>query len=213
MKTEDLVALLAAGDITPPGPAAGRLYATACGRGGLIAILLMLTFLKFRPDLLQALWLPMFWVKIGFAAALAAVGLFAVLRLSRPGARLTWLPLALALPLLAIWALAAISLANALPEERSALFFGKTWLVCPLLIALLSIPVFRMVFLVMREMAPTRPALAGSAAGLLSGAVATLVYCLHCPEMGAPFVGFWYLLGILIPTTVGAIVGNKTLKW
>jgi hypothetical protein len=65
----------------------------------------------------------------------------------------------------------------------------------------------------MKELAPTRLRLAGFSAGLLSGAVAAVVYCLHCPELGAPFVGFWYLLGMLIPASIGAFLGESFLRW
>ena len=213
MKTDDLISMLATGDSSVSGPNAGQRYARAGGLGAVGAALLMLVLLQLRHDFLPALWLPMFWVKIGFAASLAGASLFAVLRLSRPGASLGGVPLLLALPVLGIWAIAAYALINADPGERSRLFFGDTWAVCPFLIALLSLPVYLATFRVMQDMAPTRPRLAGFAAGLLSGAIAATVYCLHCPEMGAPFVGFWYLLGILIPAMMGAWQGNSRLRW
>ena len=78
---------------------------------------------------------------------------------------------------------------------------------------MLSVPVFAAVTRTMKNLAPTRRRLAGFAAGLLSGAVAAVVYCLHCPEMGAPFIGFWYLLGALIPAGVGTLLGNTVLRW
>jgi len=39
------------------------------------------------------------------------------------------------------------------------------------------------------------------------------VYSLHCPELAAPFIGFWYLLGMLIPTAVDALLGPRLLRW
>ena len=39
------------------------------------------------------------------------------------------------------------------------------------------------------------------------------VYSLHCPEMGAPFIDTCYLLGILIPTVLGALLGKTLLRW
>lgn len=51
------------------------------------------------------------------------------------------------------------------------------------------------------------------AAGLLAGSTATLAYCLHCPEMQVPFWGAWYLLGMLVPTLVGALAGPRLLRW
>jgi hypothetical protein len=213
VKTDDLISMLATGDSSVAGPRAGTRYAMAGGLGAMAAGLMMLVLLQLRHDLLQAMLLPMFWVKIGFVACVAGASLFAVLRLSRPGASLEGITLFLALPVLGIWAIAAYSLINADPAERSQLFFGDTWTVCPLLIALLSLPVYLAVFRVMQDMAPTRPRTAGFAAGLLSGAIAATVYCLHCPEMGAPFIGFWYLLGMLVPAVIGAWQGNSRLRW
>lgn len=213
MKTDDLITMLATGAVAVEAPSAPQRYAAAIGWGALGAGLLMLMLLQVRHDLMQAILLPMFWVKIGFVACLAAGGLFAALRLSRPGAKIDWVPLALGLPVLGIWGIAAFALIEAEPLERSKLFFGETWKTCPLLIALLSVPVFAAVMRTMKDLAPTRLRLAGFAAGLLSGSVAAVVYCLHCPEMGAPFIGFWYLLGALIPAGVGALLGNTVLRW
>jgi len=119
----------------------------------------------------------------------------------------------LAAPVVAMWALAAIVLFGAEPDQRVGLILGKTWFVCPFLIALLSLPTFGGALWAMRGLAPTRPALAGAAAGLLAGAVATTVYALHCPEMGAPFLAIWYLLGMSMPATLGALLGPRLLRW
>ena len=40
-----------------------------------------------------------------------------------------------------------------------------------------------------------------------------LVYTLHCPEMEAPFLAVWYLLGMLIPAAAGALLGPRLLRW
>ncbi len=213
MKTDDLVTLLATGAEAVAPAAAARRYRIAIAWGALGALLLMLMLLGVRRDLGAALLLPMFWVKLAFVAGIAAAGLAAVLRLSRPGRRLAWVPGALALPVTAMWLLAAFALLRADPVQRPELFFGDTWTSCPLLVAMLSTPGFVAVLWATRGLAPTRPALAGAAAGLLSGAVGALVYCLHCPEMAAPFIGFWYLLGMLIPTVVGALLGPRLLRW
>ena len=213
MKTEDLVTMLATGAGAISAPAPARRYTVAIAWGAAGATLLMITLLQVRHDLAQAALLPMFWVKVGFVASLAGGSLFAALRLSRPGAQLDWVPVAIAGPVFGMWAIAAFTFIDADPLERLRLFFGETWKSCPLLIAMLSAPVFVAVLRVMKELAPTRLRLAGFAAGLLSGAVAAVVYCLHCPELGAPFVGFWYLLGMLIPASIGAFFGESFLRW
>ena len=213
MKTDDLVRLLASGEGSVRRHAAARRYAAAIAVGVVAAGLLMLGVLGVRPDLAEAVRLPMFWAKIGYVAAMAVASLLAVLRLSRPGARLDKVLPALALPVLAMWALAAVALAGAEPGQRMALVLGPTWTECPFLIALLSVPMFIATFWAMRGLAPTRLPLAGTAAGLLSGAVGGLVYCLHCPNMEAPFIGTWYLLGMLIPAATGALLGRRLLRW
>lgn len=213
MKTDDLVMLLATGEGSVRRHAAARRYAAAIAVGVVAAGLLMLGVLGVRPDLAEAVRLPMFWAKIGYVASLGVASLLAVLRLSRPGARLDRVLPALALPVVAMWALAAFVLAGAEPEQRMGLLLGATWAVCPFLIAMLSAPMFVATLWAMRGLAPTRLPLAGTAAGLLSGTVGGLVYCLHCPEMEAPFIGTWYLLGMLIPAATGALLGRRVLRW
>jgi hypothetical protein len=212
VKTEDLVAMLAAGaEPVAPG-AAVRRYAIALGWGACGALLLMLILLGVRPDLAGAVRLPMFWVKLAFPACLAAAALYATARLSRPGVRLGRVPAALAAPVSAMWLLALFALVNG-AGERGALIFGSTWSVCPLLVALLSLPAFVAAMWAMRGLAPTRLTLAGAAAGLLAGAVGALIYAIHCPEMDAPFLAIWYLLGMLIPAAAGAALGPRLLRW
>ena len=213
MRTDDLVTMLATGAGAVRPNQTVRRYATAVGWGALGAALLMATLLGVRPDLAAAGLLPMFWVKLAFVACLAAASLFAALRLSRPGQRLAWVPGALTAPVLAIWLLAAVVLTRADAAQRAGLFFGDTWNSCPFLVAMLSAPVFVAVVWAMKGLAPTRLRLAGASAGLLSGAVGALVYSVHCPETEAPFIGFWYLAGMLIPAALGALLGPRLLRW
>lgn len=213
MKTDDLISLLATGAGAVEPHAAERRYAKAIGSGAIGALVLMLPLLSIRPDLAEAALQPMFWLKIGFVASLVAASLFAALRLSRPGARLDGVTGAVAAPLLVMWAIAVYVLVQADPSQRVGLFLGATWKSCPFLIALLSVPVFVAMMWAMKGLAPTRPRLAGFAAGLLSGATAALVYCLHCPESEAPFIGFWYVLGMLVPAGAGALLGPRLLRW
>ena len=213
MKTEDLVTMLATGAGAVGEDAAARRYATALGWGAFGATLLMAVLLGVRADLAAAALLPMFWAKMAFSGTLAAASMLAVMRLSQPGARLARVPLALAAPVVAMWILAAIALGRTQQELWPVLFFGNTWRSCPLFVATLSAPAFVAVLWAMKGLAPTRLALAGAAAGLLAGAVGALVYSLHCPELAAPFVGFWYLAGMLIPAAIGALLGPRLLRW
>jgi len=213
MKTDDLIAMLARGvDVVEAG-ALQRLYVAALGWGAFGSTLMMAILLGVRADLADAVWLPMFWVKLAFPAALLAGALLAVLRLSRPGIRLGRVPAAIAAPVLAMWLLGAVALLGAEPGDRGELILGFSAASCPFVIALLSLPLFVAGLWAMKGLAPTRLALAGAAAGLLSGAGGALVYALYCPEMAAPFLGVWYLLGMLIPAAAGAILGPRLLRW
>jgi hypothetical protein len=90
---------------------------------------------------------------------------------------------------------------------------GASWRACPFNIALLSAPIFVASLWAMHSLAPTQPHRAGAAGGLLAGALGALVYCLHCPEIAAPFLAVWYVIGMLIPTALGAWLGPALLRW
>lgn len=213
MKTDDLISMLASGpDVSAPKVPVLR-FAVMIAGGLLLSIILMLVVLGLRPNLGALAMLPAFWIKMAFVLALAASGWLAVTRLSAPGSRINKLPLLIALPILLIWIIAAISMMNAAPEQRAYLFWGDTWHYCSWLIAILSLPIFVAILKVMRQLAPTRLRLAGAGAGFAAGTAATLVYSFHCPEIAAPFIGFWYLIGILIPSVIGAIIGPRVLRW
>ena len=213
MKTDDLIAMLASDAAPVASRVWRRRYALAMGAGVLGATLLMVPLLGVRPDIADAVRLPMFWVKLAFPALLAAVTLLAAVRLSRPGMALGHIASAMAAPVLAIGLLAAVSLLGAAPEDRVMLIWGETWAACLVNIPMLSVPAFVALLWVMKTLAPVRPALAGAAAGLVAGAISAAVYALHCPELAAPFIGIWYTLGMLIPTALGALVGARLLRW
>ncbi|WP_199262749.1 NrsF family protein, partial [Paracoccus binzhouensis] len=114
---------------------------------------------------------------------------------------------------LVVAAAALLALAEAPAASRRELVLGRTALVCPFLIAMVSMPVLAGLLAVLRRLAPTRPLAAGAAAGLLGGAAGTMVYALHCPETGLPFVALWYTAGILLTTLLGAGLGKFCLRW
>lgn len=213
MKTDELVELLARGEGAVDARAPlGRAF-LALALGLVAATALMVVTMGVQPDLASDMGLPMFWVKAAFAGALVAAGLVATHRLGRPGASLRGLAGAIGAPVIAIWILAIVALVRAEPARRPELFFGETWSSCPFNIAMLSVPVFVAALYAMKALAPTRLRLAGAGAGLLAGAAGAFVYTLHCPELAAPFIGFWYVLGILIPTVAGALIGPRVLRW
>ncbi|MEO8411857.1 MAG: DUF1109 domain-containing protein [Propionivibrio sp.] len=213
MKTDELISLLATGNERLPANVATRRFAIALAAGVLGATLIMLATIGIRANLADDVDRPMFWVKFGFVAGLAFAALVATRRLARPGASLKRVPGLFATPLLFVWAVAVVVLFDAEPGQRLALVYGSTWVFCPFLIAMLSVPVFIAVIWAMKGLAPIRPRLSGAAAGFLAGATGAFVYCFHCPELDAPFLGIWYLIGMLIPTAIGALLGRRLLRW
>ena len=213
MKTDELIAMLASGAAPVETNAGRRRLAMALGWGLFGATLLMAVLLGVRPDLARALRLPMFWMKLGVPVLAALAALQLVWRLGVPGTGPGRAPLLLSALLLLAWSGAAVVLFGSAPERWTPMLFGATWKTCPFNIALLSSPVFVAAFWAMRGMAPTHPAQAGAAAGLLAGAAGAAVYALHCPEMAAPFLGIWYVLGMAIPAVAGAALGARLLRW
>jgi hypothetical protein len=213
MKTDELIAALARqADVVDPRLPFRRLLGASL-LGIAAALPLMLWSLGLNPSLASDAQVPMFWVKWAFVAAVALATLMLVIRLARPGAAVQRAARAVVSLFFALWALAAIALLSAAPAERLPLVMGSSWNSCPLNIAMLSLPVLVLLLAVVRSLAPTRLRLAGTATGLLAGALATLAYLLHCPELEAPFVAVWYVIGMAIPAVIGALIGPRVLRW
>ena len=213
MKTDDLIALLAADTQPVPRRAAPRRMALALLAGLPVAGAIMLTFFGVRPDIGLAVHWPMFWFKLLFGMVIAAGGYVAVQRLARPGVRLGASWLGVAVPVVLVWAMAAMVLAGAPEGSRMALVLGQTWRTCVASISFISLPLFVAAFVALSSLAPTRPAWAGACAGAMAGGAAAAVYALHCPELQAPFLAVWYVLGIAVPVAAGALLGPRLLRW
>lgn len=178
-----------------------------------MSLALLLALLHVRGDLAVAMAQPLFWLKVGFATVMACAGVAIAAKLARPGARLGAGPGAAGLAVLVLWLVALVAVGQAEPSRRAAMMLGNTWLVCPWLIAMLSAPLLAGNLWAMRGLAPTRLRSAGFACGLSAGALAALLYCLHCPETAPPFIAIWYVLGILVPAAIGALIGPRLLRW
>ena len=213
MKTDDLVNLLAADTWPVQRRAAPRRLALALVAGLPLAAAIMLLDYGVRRDIAQAMLLPMFWMKLLFPAVIAAAAFVALQRLARPGVKAGASWLGIALPVLLLWVLAAVSLAGAPAELRAELVLGRTWRTCSASIALISLPLFIAAFVALGSLAPTRPGWAGACAGAMAGGAGAAVYALHCPELEAPFLAVWYVLGIAIPVVAGALIGPRVLRW
>ncbi|MDP3745466.1 MAG: DUF1109 domain-containing protein [Phenylobacterium sp.] len=213
MHTDDLAEMLGRNAEAETVGRPARWWALAVAGGVAATAGLMLITLGLQPRLATMIETPAWLGKAGFGLAMALAGLAAATRLARPGAARPWL-IALALaPLALLWLAAAIQLLGAPAELRAELVMGRTWRECPWRVASLSVPALVGALLVLRRMAPTRPRLAGAAAGLFAGGVGAAVYAFHCPELAPAFVAVWYVAGVLTPTTFGALIGPRVLRW
>jgi hypothetical protein len=214
MTTDELIAALSA--------ASGPVPARSAPRRRLIPLVLVGAALAF---VLASLWLglapmavaaiqPGFWLKLVYSAALGGLGLVLAARLSRPGASIDLVLTGLALALVAlIVVVGAAQLVNTPAQLRMPVMMGHSWSLCPWLIVTVAAPIYLAMALGLRGLAPTRPALAGAAAGLAAGGIGAAVYSLHCPEYAPAFIALWYTAGILASAVLGGIVGSRLLRW
>lgn len=214
MRTDDLIARLAAETSVVRPHAVERKVAVNLMLGGAVAVVLLVTLLGLRPDMGAAVGTVSFWMKFGFTAVVGALGVAATCRLARPGAVLRpafWI--ATAVPFAVIAGMAIFELLAVAPADRAAVWLGSSWKTCPVWIPVISSPILLAVTLSMRRFAPTRPALTGLVLGMAAGGVGATVYGLHCQENAAAFLATWYVLGMAVVGAIGAVVGPRVLRW
>ncbi|MEX3980914.1 DUF1109 domain-containing protein [Paraburkholderia sp. EG287A] len=213
MKTRELVTRLAS-DVSPiERYAVPRLLTRALLHGLAASAALLVALYGVRSDMPELILTTMFWVRLAFPLAIIAAAVALAERLGRPGARLRLAGLAAALPVASMLLAAGSVLLATPPGYRLELMLGTTWRTATANVVLLSLPSLAAILRAMKQLAPTRLALAGAGAGLLAGAQGLLVYSLYCSEMAVPFWGVWYVLAIVITTVVGSAVAPRCLRW
>lgn len=213
MKTRDLVARLASDVSAVERNAVSRVLNRALMRGLAGSAILLVALYGVRSDMPELILTTMFWTRLAFPLSIMAGAMHLADRLGRPGAslRLAWL--AVALPIAAMLLAAAGIVLATPPGYRLQLMLGTTWRTTTASIVLVSLPCLAAMLHAMRQLAPTRLALAGAGAGLLAGAQGVLVYSLYCSEMAVPFWGVWYVLAIVFTTAIGAAIAPRCLRW
>ncbi len=171
------------------------------------------SFPSAHSDLTVAVTKPTFWAKATYALALGVGGFWLLGRLGRPAADAKAPPILLAVVLFAVASLAAFELASLPAGERVAAMMGGSARVCPTNILILSALAAPFVFFAARRFAPTRPAGAGAATGLMTAGMVATLYGLHCPKHSAAFVAVWYTLGVALSTAAGAVIGRFVFRW
>jgi hypothetical protein len=213
MQTDELIDLLAADAVPVPRFTPARRLALGAIVGSIVVLLIVLGWLGLRPDLATAVGGAFFWIKAAYTAALGAAGFWAVERLGRPGVSATRAAgFGAAVLLLFVLAAFAQGLSLSRPAQLIALE-GVSWTVCTRNIVILAAPVLAITLAILRHLAPTRPTVAGFAAGAFSGGLAATLYGLHCPEAMFVFVALWYTLGVAVSGAVGAVLGRWVLRW
>lgn len=210
METDALIQTLGR-DPKVQGPPAKAWLAILLAAGLAYSALAILIIAGARPDF--AAGAPWVAAKAGLSLLFALTAAPLLLRLSRPGLGAgAWLPLAGVLVLSCAMTVAG-SLASTADGERMRALTGGGFPVCAIVIPTLAAPSAAAFFFWLRRQAPTRPALAGMAAGILSGALAAMAYALTCPVDSAAFVATWYPLAIAACAAFGALAGRFALRW
>jgi hypothetical protein len=211
MKTEDLIDVLARGDDPAPKRKIAPRLAFALLVGLLLGVGLLLTFFGLRPDIGAARMMVM--MKAGFAAMAAGVALPLLMRLSRPGRALGW-RIGAILGFLALCAVVvAVALMGGDPSTRFEAWTGGIFPWCVVIIPLLAAPTAALLGWLVRDLAPTRLTMTGSALGAVSGGVGAMVYAMYCPMDSVAFVVTWYAVAIALCAVIGAVLGARLLRW
>jgi hypothetical protein len=211
MKTDALISLLA----TQAGPAPRAVAARRLWPAALMGVACSAGLALWVSGWVsgRVLSLPAWWMKMGYALAVAGAAGFLAARLARPAARRALPTAALLVPALVMATLGLVQGLSAAPGEGWAQMLGHSWRTCPRNVLLLSLPALAAVFWGLRGLAPTQPRLAGAAAGLFAGGLGAAGYALSCSEVAFSFVAVWYSLGMLLVAALGAWLGPRVLRW
>jgi hypothetical protein len=156
---------------------------------------------------------PFFDLKFLVTLALAVPALAISLHLSRPEASLRGRAWLLLIP--AGLLLAGIASEMMLPQRLPMMtrLVGSNSRLCMTAIPLMSLPFLAAALIGLRHGAPTRPAVTGAIAGLLSAGLAATLYASHCTDDSPLFVATWYTIATAIVTAIGALAGSRVLRF
>ena len=212
MKTDDLIRTLAA-DPPAHGWSMPALLALAALAGLAVSVGLYFAAIGPREDIAAAAHSLRFLLKPAETLLLAMLAAPALLRLAQPGA--PWRQATLLIAVVpAVVAIAVVAELIAVPRVQwSERLIGDNISRCLTLIPLLALAPLAAFLLALRQSAPTNPALAGAAAGLLAGGLAATLYATHCTDDSPLFVAAWYSLAIAGVAALGALIGARWLRW
>jgi hypothetical protein len=212
MKTDELIRALTQ-DMAQPRASISLQLGIAIAAGGVIALLLFLATLGIRPDLtaVAGAWRFLFKLTVPIVTFVAAF--WACLQLVRPecGARdvLSALAIGPALVLAGVAVELAVTPASSWGVRALGRYSGTCLVAIPSLSAVSLIAALA----VLKNGAPSSPALAGATAGLLTSALSASIYATHCPDDSPLFFALWYVAAVSIVVFVGFLCGRRILRW
>lgn len=179
--------------------------AEVAAAGALGGLLMIMAWLGVRADLASAVQTPVFWIKVAYAAVLGIGSTMAACRLARGR------PRGLA-PLLVVAGVVggffAFGLVQGLGAGAQAIArpYWSTVLECVVSILAIATPMLLFASYGLASIDPERPRLVGFAGGVASGAVADIVFGLHCPFTTFAFIAPWHTAGMVICGVVGLLL-------
>jgi hypothetical protein len=211
MDTDQLIRTLAA-DNTRARPV-GFVLALALLAAAPVSLLMFFAELGVRPDVMIAMRNPFFDLKFAVTLALATSAILVSLHLSRPEASMQGWGWLFMIP--AGLLVAGISGEMMMPQRLPMMtrLVGQNSRICMTAIPAMSLPLLVAALIGLRHGAPTKPALAGAVAGLLSAGLAATFYASHCTDDSPLFVATWYTIATALVTAIGALAGSKVLRF
>lgn len=212
METDQLIRTLAADSAHRARPV-GMVLTLALLAAAPVSMAIFFASLGVRPDVMTAMHNPFFDLKFAVTLALAISAVAVGLHLSRPEASLhgwAWL-LLIPAGLLAGGIASEMMLPQRLPMMTRLI--GSNSRTCLTAIPLISLPLLAAALLGLRHGAPSRPALTGAIAGLLSAGLAATLYASHCTDDSPLFVATWYTIATALVAAVGALAGSRLLRF
>jgi hypothetical protein len=212
METEQLIRTLAA-DNTHQARPVGFVLALALLSAAPVSLAIFFAELGVRPDVMTAMRNPFFDLKFAVTLALAISAIAISLHLSRPEASLQGWAWLLLIPVALL--IAGIGGEMMMPQRLPMMtrLVGSNSRACMIAIPAMSLPLLAAALVGLRHGAPTRPAVTGAIAGLLSAGLAATLYASHCPDDSPLFVATWYTIAAALVTAVGALAGSKVLRF
>jgi hypothetical protein len=212
METEQLIRTLAADNASRSRPV-GLVLTLALLAAAPISLTMFFAILGMRPDVMTAMRNPFFDMKFVVTLALAISAIAVSLHLSRPEASLRGWGWLLLIPagILALEIGGEMMMPQRLPMMTRLV--GSNSRVCMMAIPLLSLPLLAAALVGLRRGAPTRPAVAGAIAGMLSAGLAATLYASHCTDDSPLFVATWYTIATALMATIGALAGSRVLRF